>query len=85
MTKIATLPIWKKGHTASEWLQELAAMAIEHPERWARAVVVFEEVNEEKLPIRTRQHSFQIPSNTDLLGTLETAKLDVYEFMKGRK
>lgn len=59
-------------------------MALEHPERWARVVVVFEEVNAEKLPIKTRMQSFQIPSNTEILGTLETAKMDVHDYMRGR-
>ena len=82
---ISTLPVWKKGSTAAEWLGELAAMALEHPERFARVVVVFEETNAERHPIKTRQFSYGITTNTDILGTIESAKLELFEYMKGRR
>jgi hypothetical protein len=81
---IATLPVWKKGSTAAEWLEELAAMAREHPERWARIVVVLEELNSDGLAYKTRNYSRNIPTNSDILGVLETAQLDIWETMKGR-
>lgn len=82
---ISTLPVWKKDSTPAEWLAELAAMALEHPERWARVVVVFEKVNADNLSIQTRSLSYNIKSNTEIIGTLETAKLEVFELMKGRR
>lgn len=82
---ISTLPVWKKDSTAAEWLGELAALAMEHPERWARIVVVFEETNAEKMPIRTKQYSYGIETNTDIMGTLATAQFELFEFMKGRR
>lgn len=82
---ISTLPVWKKDSTAAEWLTELAAMALEHPERWGRLVVIFEKVDADNLSIETRSLSYNVGSNTEKLGTLETAKLEVFEQMKGRR
>lgn len=82
---ISTLPVWKKGSSASEWLAELSALALENPEKWRRVVVIFEKTNAENMPIETRQFSWGIPSNTDILGTIETAKLELFEHMKGRR
>lgn len=58
---------------------------MEHPAHWARIVVVLEEVNAEKMPIKTRQYSYGIEHNTDILGTLATAQFELFEFMKGRR
>lgn len=82
---ISTLPVWKKGTTPAEWLEELAAMAREHPERWARIVVIFEEADERGRSAVTRHYERGIDYNTDLLGTLETTKLQVYDYMLGRR
>lgn len=82
---ISCLPVWKKGSTAVEWLHELAAMAMEFPERFERCVLVYEKCNAEGLPVVTRIQSRGILSNTDVMGTLESAKLELYDFMKGRK
>lgn len=82
---ISTLPVWKKNGTAAEFLQEVAGLALERPERFSRVVVIFEKVNEDGQPIETRHHCKGIKSNTDLICTLETTKLEVFEFMKGRR
>ncbi len=82
---ISTIPVWKKDSTAAEWLTELASMALEHPERWARVVVVYEKVNADGLSIETRNVSYNITSNTEIIGTLEGAKMEVFEYMKGRR
>ena len=82
---IHTIDVWKKNSTAAEWLNELASLAMERPERWARIVVIFEKVNEDGAPIETRQFSHGIVHNTDILGTIETAKLELFELMKGRR
>lgn len=82
---ISALPIWKKGSTPAEWFGELASMAMEHPERFARVVVIYEEVNEQRCPVFTRQQSYGIENNTDILGTLECGKLELFEYMKGRR
>lgn len=82
---ISTLPIWKKDSTAAEWLQELAACALANPERWPRIVVIFEELDKDGLPFKTRQCSYGIQHNTDILGTLTTAQHELFEHMKGRQ
>lgn len=87
LVKIATvscLPIWKRDSTAAEWLQECAAIAMEFPERFDRCVLVYEECNKEGLPIYSRLVSRNIPHNNDLLGTLQAAQMELFDFMKGR-
>jgi hypothetical protein len=81
---IHTLPNWKKGSTEVEWFQEFAAMAMEHPTRFARVVVIYEEVNAEGMPIKTRMQSRGIADNTSMLGTLAVAQDDLLDHMKGR-
>lgn len=58
---------------------------MEYPERFDRIIVIYEECNKEKLPIQTRMCSRNIPSNTEILGVLESSKLETFEFMKGRR
>lgn len=82
---VSTLPIWKKGATVAEWLNELAGMALEHPERWGRVVVVFQKKDAEGYPGAQRMYSRGIQHNTDIMGLLETAKQDLWDYMKGRK
>lgn len=43
MAEIRTLPFWKKDASAYERLSELALLAKEHPERFGRFVIVYEE------------------------------------------
>lgn len=81
---ISTLPVWKAGASAAEWLEELAALARERPEQWAKIVVVFEQLSDDNLPFKTRQHTFNHPHNTGIIGALEVAQLELWEFMKGR-
>ena len=80
---VSTLPIWKKNSTPAEWLQELAALAIENPERWARIVVIYEEINADGYPIRMRQFSRGIACNNSILGTLVSAQMELFDYMKG--
>ncbi len=80
---VSTLPIWKKDSTASEWLQELAAMALEHPEQWERIVVVFEQDSPKQT--HTRFLSRAIRTNQEILGTLVCAQHELFEYMKGRR
>lgn len=82
---ISTLPVWKAGASAAEWLEELAALARESPEKWRRIAVVFEELNSDGLPFKTRIHSYNHEHNTGIIGALEVAKLDLWEFMNGRQ
>lgn len=82
---ISKLPIWKKNSTAAEWLEELAAMAREHPERFSQIILIYEELNPEGLPYKTRFQSKNHPHNTGICGALEVAKLEIFEFMKGRR
>lgn len=82
---ISCLPVWKKDSTPAEWLGEMVGLALEHPERFSRVVVIYEEVDEQSRPVLLRSQSYGINSNTDMLGTLEHTKMDLYDHMKGRK
>lgn len=78
------LPIWKKDSTPAEWLQEIAAVAMKYPERFGRVVIIFEESNKEGQGIKWRNLSRNCATNTDILGIIETSKLELFEYMKGR-
>lgn len=80
-----TLPVWKKDSTPAEWLSEISGLAMERPERFGRIVIVFEKTNEKGHAIETRWHQYGIETNTDIVGTLEVAKQEVIDFMKGRR
>jgi len=80
---ISTLPVWKKGASAAEWLEELAALAREHPEQWQRIIVVFEQFNSDNQPVKSRLHSFGHDHNTGILGAMRVAELELWAYMKG--
>lgn len=40
MSTVTRLPVWKKNATAAERLTELAAMALEKPELFAKMIIV---------------------------------------------
>lgn len=82
---VHTLPVWKKGSTPAEWLQEIAALALEKPERFHNMIVIFEEVNQKGHSTSTRYHVHGIKSNTELVGALEYAKQLVISYMKQGK
>lgn len=72
------LPIWKKGATAEEFLQELAMIARKHPERFGKLVLVSEETlpsGETKVAYFTRQ-----VSTTEVLGLLELGKMEILRY-----
>lgn len=82
---VTAIPVWKKNATPSEWLSELSSLSMESPENWSRIVVIFEKVNSENVPIESRWHSYGIKTNQDVIGTLEAGKMEVFEYMKGRR
>lgn len=82
---VSCLPVWKKDSTPAEWLQEVAAIAMATPERFSRILVLYEEFDREGDPVKTRQQSYNIQANSQILGILEYAKLETFEYMKGRQ
>ena len=40
---VSILPIWKRGSTAAEFFHECALLAQQHPERFGRVVMAYEE------------------------------------------
>lgn len=82
---VSVLPIWKKDSTAAEWLQEVAGIAMAHPERFARIVVVADEENKDGYTYKQRWYGRKHVTNTDVVAALETCKLEVWEYMKGRR
>lgn len=77
MSKIAYLPIWKSKASAAERFYELYMLAKEHPERFVKVAVVYQE----KLPREgnwTQIRQISSGCNTDeLIGILEQGKLEV--------
>lgn len=82
---IKTLPIWKKDSSPAEWLSEVAALAMEHPGRFSRIVVIYEEFNDKGLSSHTRWQQRGYDNNTDILGTIACAQMELFEYMKGRR
>jgi len=82
---VSTLPIWKKDSTPAEWLQEVAALALEHPERFGRIVVIYEERAKDNTAMHIREQSYKCENNVDILGLLDWAKFELFEWMKGRR
>lgn len=82
---IATLPIWKRNSTAAEWLEELAGLARENPERWERIVVVLQEGGPDAARHHIRNYSRGVQTNQELLGLLTAGQLELFEYMKGRR
>lgn len=78
--KIATLPIWKKDSTAAEWLHEVAAMALEKPQRFGRVIIAFEETRPNGATVM-RYHCHGIETNTEVLGLLVIAQQEVLTLM----
>ena len=81
---VVVLPVWRKNHSACEFLTELATFSIERPEVFARIAVVFEdECNSDDI-----KHSYLktwgIETNGMTLQVLETAKLELWDRIKGR-
>lgn len=69
------LPVWKKNSTPSEWLQELAAVALKHPERFGQICVVMHET----LPtgnVKIRQYN-RGAKTTELIGLMVWAQHDL--------
>lgn len=82
----ATLPVWKANSTAAEWLSEVAALALENPQRFARVIVVAEEFRPETtLPVKSRLYSWHHDHNTGIVGTLQVAQLELFDYMKDRQ
>jgi hypothetical protein len=82
---VSTLPVWKKGATTAEWLQELSAMALERPERWAKVVVILGEANTEGAIVNVRYYGNEaLKTNSEILGLMEEGKLHLWDYMRGR-
>jgi outer membrane biogenesis lipoprotein LolB len=64
------LPIWKKGAPTHERLYELAEIARKHPERFARWVIVYCEVDDKQFVTRTM--SGEQTRTLDCLGVLQS-------------
>ena len=58
-------------------------MALEHPERFQRIVVVYEEQIKEVT--NYRHSSYGTGTNSDVIGLMETAKRAMFEYMQGRQ
>ena len=88
MANISTLPIWKKGASAADRLEELACLAREHPERFAAFALVYRETTKQGGWV-IREHFFE-PGNADdapymdkEIGLFELGKMRAYERFKG--
>jgi uncharacterized protein YeaO (DUF488 family) len=80
------LPIWKKGASPSDRLEELALIARKHPERFAQFAVVYVETLRPKdeqlagrIMVRTWEHGCSI---TEAVGLYELGKLHYFDESK---
>lgn len=72
MSNIIPMPVWKEGATPAERLEEVVHMAREHPERYGKMVLLFNE----QLPsgaIRTRYVTHNL-NTLEAIGVLEIGK-----------
>ena len=83
MSKIIAMPFWKKDTTPAEWLQEMAALAMEFPERFQNIVVVYDEVTPEGSLVRQQSRGVEV--NSHIMGLMATAQMELFEYMKGRQ
>lgn len=71
------LPVWKKDSTEVEWLQEIASMALVHPARFGRCVIIAEET---KANGNTMTRTYRRNCNiTEAIGVVELGKMDLWE------
>ena len=82
MKKISTLPVWKKGASAEDRFNELAMMAREHPERFNKIVVLYEEDRGED-GIISRQAFSDGMTTTIALGIIKAGEMDIYLRTRG--
>jgi DNA repair ATPase RecN len=71
------MPVWKKGATAEERLQELAQIARKHPEQFSNFVIVYQEFNEEEETSLERV----VTHNTNLTESLGLLRLAEYRLL----
>ena len=78
MNNVDYLPIWKKGATPGERLEELALIARKHPGRFERFVICYVEMTDKEagtLRIRTMQFGCNLAEG---IGLYELGKVDAY-------
>ena len=73
------LPMWKQGATAEERFLELAQIARQHPERFSRLFVVYQEELPDKSTI-TRYVSLG-GCATEILGLIELGKFELLKWI----
>ena len=71
---VKSLPIWKRGASAAERLDELAQMAREHPERFEKFILVYHETLADK-KVKVRVISFSAAFAGSELSAVETMGL----------
>lgn len=79
---VALLPVWKKDATAEEWFYEMAMLARQYPERFKRAVIVYDE--EKPNGNTLTRYACRNTSTTELLGLLEIGKQEVLDYTRNR-
>jgi hypothetical protein len=83
---VTYLPVWKSGATSAERFEELAQIAREHPERFARCLVIYEEdlplASDETFPrTRTRWITSGKMPNREALGLLELGRESILRWI----
>lgn len=73
---VTFLPVWKKGSSVAEWLYECSMIARQHPGRFERMALVYEET----LPNGNRKlrATYHGVNTLEAIGLLESGKLDLY-------
>lgn len=84
---VTSLPIWKRGATAAERFEELAQLAREKPERFAKVFVVYVEllpipVGGEHSPTVTRYITAGV-NTSEAIGLIELGKYHLLKYTHG--
>lgn len=84
---VSVLPVWKKGATAVEFLDDIALMARKSPERFTRIAIVYDEdlplEPGEEYPRTVTRYASHGTSNSVLISMLEIGKRKVLDWMFG--
>jgi hypothetical protein len=74
---VKLLPVWKKGSSLEEWFHEFAMLARQHPKRFGKMVIVYEETLPNGNTV-LRTHSHGAMNLCERMGVLQQGALDMY-------
>lgn len=76
MDNITPMPLWKKNATPEERMLEVAHMAREHPERFSKIALIYQEDINGGASSVVRYACYGV-TTTELIGLIECGKIEV--------